>query len=76
MRLVPRGEVPGEKSGGSIIEYSWNNLCKNCPSTGESQGDFDQKWPKYGEMVKQDTNMKTRISKLRGPCLQRLNLNL
>ncbi len=26
VRLVSHGELPGEGSGGSIIEYSWNNL--------------------------------------------------
>ena len=26
VRLVSHGELPGERSGGSIIEYSWNNL--------------------------------------------------
>jgi len=26
VRLVSHGELPGERSGGSIVEYSWNNL--------------------------------------------------
>ena len=26
VRLVSHGELPGERSGESIIEYSWNNL--------------------------------------------------
>ena len=26
VRLVSHGELPGERSGVSIVEYSWNNL--------------------------------------------------
>ena len=26
VRLVSHGELPGERSGKSIVEYSWNSL--------------------------------------------------